>query len=210
MYFQLGSSFRLAYPCKYFDMISTFGRPVPEICMIYNTVLDWMYDVHGYHLTSWNQNFLSPASLEEYVKAITQRGSPLTNCLGFIDGTVDLAKCNALCTMNGHKRVHALKFQAIAVPNGLIANLYGPVEGCCHDAGMLKDSGLLNSLRLYAYNAEGQLFCLHGDPAYPLHPHLMAPYCIWDVKVLTEDMKVFNKAMGSLRVSVEWLFGGVK
>ena len=28
---------------------------------------------------------------------------------------------------NGHKRVHAIKFQSVALPNGLIANLYGPV-----------------------------------------------------------------------------------
>ena len=28
---------------------------------------------------------------------------------------------------NGHKRVHALKFQSLALPNGLIGNLYGPV-----------------------------------------------------------------------------------
>ena len=27
---------------------------------------------------------------------------------------------------NGHKRVHALKFQCVALPNGLIGNLYGP------------------------------------------------------------------------------------
>ena len=28
---------------------------------------------------------------------------------------------------NGHKRVHGLKFQSVALPNGLIANLFGPV-----------------------------------------------------------------------------------
>ena len=27
---------------------------------------------------------------------------------------------------NGYKRVHALKFQAIALPNGLIRHLFGP------------------------------------------------------------------------------------
>lgn len=28
---------------------------------------------------------------------------------------------------NGHKRVHALKFQSVALPNGIIRNMYGPV-----------------------------------------------------------------------------------
>ena len=28
---------------------------------------------------------------------------------------------------NGHKRVHALRFQSLTVPSGLIANLFGPV-----------------------------------------------------------------------------------
>ena len=28
---------------------------------------------------------------------------------------------------NGHKRVPALKFQAVVIPSGLVANLYGPV-----------------------------------------------------------------------------------
>ena len=28
---------------------------------------------------------------------------------------------------NGHKRVHALKFQSVALPNGSIGNMYGPV-----------------------------------------------------------------------------------
>ena len=28
---------------------------------------------------------------------------------------------------NGHKRVHLLKFQSVAPPNGLIGNMYGPV-----------------------------------------------------------------------------------
>ena len=28
---------------------------------------------------------------------------------------------------NGHKHVHWLKFQSVALPNGLIGNIYGPV-----------------------------------------------------------------------------------
>ena len=108
--------------------------------MITNTVLDWFYRVHGFRLTSWNQPFLSLLNLQEYVNAISRQGSPLTNCFGFVDGTV-----RPICrpgekqriVYNGHKRVHALKFQSVALPDGLIGNLYGPVEGRCHDAGML-------------------------------------------------------------------------
>ena len=133
---------RLAYPCRYFDLISTFGRPVPELCMIANTVLDWVFNEHGFRLTSWNQPFLTPACLQEYACAIARQGSPLTNCFGFIDGTV-----RPICrpgekqrvVYNGHKRVHALKFYSTA-------KWYGPVEGAHHDAGMLKDAGLLLTL----------------------------------------------------------------
>ena len=203
---------RLAYPCRYFDLISTFGRPVPELCMIANTVLDWVFNEHGFRLTSWNQPFLTPACLQEYACAIARQGSPLTNCFGFIDGTV-----RPICrpgekqrvVYNGHKRVHALKFQSVVVPNGLIANLYGPVEGARHDAGMLKDSGLLQTLEREAYNPRGDVLCLYGDPAYPLRPHLMAPYRIGEVPVFTADMEAFNSAMSSARASVEWLFGDI-
>ena len=34
---------RLAYPCRYSDMITRFGRPVPELCMITNWVMDFIW-----------------------------------------------------------------------------------------------------------------------------------------------------------------------
>ena len=35
-----------------------------------------------------------------------------------------------------------------------------------NDAGMLKDSGLLQALEHHAYNSAGQILCVYGDPAY--------------------------------------------
>ena len=32
---------------------------------------------------------------------------------------------------NGHKHVHALKFQSVVLPNGLVGHLYGPVDKLC-------------------------------------------------------------------------------
>ena len=61
--------------------------------------------------------------------------------------------------------MYGLKFQSVALPNSLRENLYGPVEGRRHDAGMLKDSGLLNDLSRFGFNTRGDVLSLYGDPA---------------------------------------------
>ena len=66
-------------------------------------------------------------------------------------------------------------------------------EGKKHDAGMLRDSGLLADLENHAFSP----LCLYGDPAYPLRVHLQAPF--GDAR-LTPDMEAFNQSMS--RVSV--------
>ena len=63
---------------------------------------------------------------------VYDKGVPLDNCSGFVDGTVRAISCPGIhqrVLYNGHKIYHALKFQSVVAPNGLIANLYGPVEG---------------------------------------------------------------------------------
>ena len=121
---------RLAYPCRYSDLIPRFGRLVPEISMITSKVADFIYMNHGYRITRWNNSLLSPDNLERYAEAIHSKGAALDNCFGFVDGTVRpicRPNTNQRQVYNGHKRVHAIKFQSVAIPNGIIANLYGPV-----------------------------------------------------------------------------------
>ena len=68
--------------------------------------------------------------MQEYANAIHAAGAALDNCWGFVDGTV-----RPICrpgehqrvVYNGHKRVHAIKFQSVVAPNGLVENLYGPI-----------------------------------------------------------------------------------
>ena len=121
---------RFAYPCRYSNTIPMFGRPVPEICMINNTVMDWVYDNHRHHIMDWNQTVSSAIQLESYTDVIFNKGAPLTNCFGFVDRTVRPISRpgeSQRLVYNGHKRVQGLKFQSVVVPNGLIAHLYGPV-----------------------------------------------------------------------------------
>ena len=93
------------------------------------------------------------ACLERYAQAVHDK-APLPNCFGFIDGTV-----RAICRptvgqrafYNGHKGYHGVNYQTVVTPDGLIAHMYGPMEGCRHDSGMLRQSGLQHDLKLTLY-----------------------------------------------------------
>ena len=104
---------RFAYPCRYSDLIPTFGRPVPELVMINNTMISLILDLHVHRLMQWNYQILHPEALEKYAHAISDKVAALTNCFGFVDGTVRQISRpgkNQRVVYNGHKRVHALKF----------------------------------------------------------------------------------------------------
>ena len=79
-------------------------------------------------------------------------------------------------------------------------------EGRKHDSGMLPDSGLLDNLEQFAFSPTGEPMCIYGDPAYPLRVHLQCPF---RNGILTPQMIAYNRAMSSVRVSVEWVFGDI-
>ena len=110
-----------------------------------------------------NQNWLSRQNLESFAHTIYNKVAALENCWGFVDGTVRPV-CrpghNQRVLYNGHKKVHAIKFQSVVAPNGLIANLYGPVEGRRHDSGMLAMSRLLQKLRQHSYDTNRNILCM--------------------------------------------------
>ena len=101
---------------------------------------------------------------------------------------------------SGHKRVHGIKFQSVITPNGLIANLLGPVEGRKHDSGMLGDSGLCTQLQQYARGQNHNILCLYGYPAYPLRPQLLGPF---KGAGGTQIQQEWYQAMSKVRINVE-------
>ena len=125
--------------------------------------MDRIYERFKHLLTDFNVPFLSPQKLDEYADAIKRKGAALNNCFGFIDGTV-----RPIChprrdqevVYNGHKKIHALKFQSVALPNGLIGNMFGPLEGKRHDCALLRISQLLPKLNQHAFGINGNALCL--------------------------------------------------
>ncbi|KAK6179757.1 hypothetical protein SNE40_012044 [Patella caerulea] len=139
-----------------------------------------------------------------FCDAISEKGSPMSNIFGFIDGTVRPicrpTQHQKIC-YNGHKRVHAVKFQSVVVPNGLIANLYGPMEGKRHDCALLRESNVLETMaEANLFKNDGTQMALYGDQAYVMRPTLYRPF---GGVHLNELEQVFNRRMSSVRESVE-------
>ena len=99
---------------------------------------------------------------------------------------------------------HFSILQSVTTPNGLIAHMFGPIEGRRHDAHMLRESGLLDKLRPLT-RPNGDPYVLYGDPAYGVSRNIISPFR----GQLTASEMEFNKSMSAVRVSVEWNFGKV-
>ena len=63
-------------------MISRIGRPVPELCLVSNHVMHFVYDRWGRLLETMNQQWLAPVNVQLFTDTIHASGSPLGNCWG--------------------------------------------------------------------------------------------------------------------------------
>jgi nuclease HARBI1 len=167
---------RFCYPNRLEAMEKVFGRHFSVLARVVNKSIDVFIDRFG-HLLSISTSNITSDSIRSFMGAVSAKGAPLHSCFGFVDGTV-----RPICrpsrkqkqAYNGHKRVHALKYQAVSAPNGIIIDLAGPWEGRRHDCGMLRESGLLDRLQKIC-DRDGPAY-IYGDPAYPVSHVLQCPF----------------------------------
>lgn len=81
---------RYFYPMWYLDLIPRFGKPVLQLCIITNQVMNLIYDRLHHLLTSFYQPWPSPENLKSWLYAdyMHQSEAPLENYWDFIDQTV--------------------------------------------------------------------------------------------------------------------------
>ena len=144
---------RLSYPNKLCELAEEFGRSKATLSIIFNTILIWFTRQWGHILENpFTRPYFTQARLETYAASVAAVVGVDPRVWGFIDGAV-----RPICRppigqqhfYNGHKRVQAVKFQAVVTPDGLLAHLHGPVEERRHDAALFTESGLLALLQVY-------------------------------------------------------------
>ena len=77
-----------------------------------------------------------------------------------------------------------MKYQAVVIPNCLIAHLSGPFRALQNDQGVLLESNLLSYLEAHAIQPEStcdnlptcRFFQVYGDYTYGVSPVMMSPY----------------------------------
>ena len=157
---------------------------------IASAITNMVYNKHRHRLSSLQQEWLSPVKLQRYAETIHAAGSPLDNCWGFVYGSlIQVADTPMARIYNGSKRISDMKFQSVVEPNGLIAHLYGLLEGKHHDCTMLCESELLPQLDLYSRSLTGNPLCIYGDMKYPMRQQLQMPF---HDKDLTPAQQAYN------------------
>lgn len=161
-------------------------------------------------------HLLSPLNLKKYVAAVHDAGAPLSGIWGFIDCTIRWIACPSQwqrVAYNGHKKFHALKFQAIMLPNGIFAHLFGPEPGQHNNNFLLNKSQLIDTCAKFAVRdgtdehtpAEARFLQIFGDPAYGISNQIISPFA--GAGKRTETELEWNEAMASVRIEVEHGFG---
>lgn len=202
---------RLASPCRWIDLEILFGKHSSQLSEIFWEGIENMIESRGHLITGPISAQFIHENAASFSDSIHQKCDAFMHCVGFIDGTVlaisrpgDSSIQNA--AYNGHKRKHALKYQTITLPNGLILHASGPLEGCRHDWALYVNSGVEEQMEeMMLFN--GIQYFIHGDSGYSARAYLDVPF---SGSNLTPAQKSANCATAAVRVTVEWMYKEVK
>ncbi|PWW78875.1 hypothetical protein C7212DRAFT_156669, partial [Tuber magnatum] len=194
---------RLAWSHQLSDIHLQFGWKPESISQITNALLKFIYE-QWKHLLSFDMERITPQCLAAYTIAIKERNAPLNSCWDFVDETLrPIARpiYGQESLYNGWKRMHCLKYQTVIAPDGIIIQLYGPVEGQIHDSTVWTESGVSEILNAHAYAPDGSPLQVYGDRAYGISDYLISLFCGTGI---TANERDWNKAMSRVRIVVKW------
>lgn len=156
-------------------------------------------------VTSDRHRLLKPRRLDYYAAAI-QRKTGYPSFWGAVDGTVwpiAMPMLDQQEVYNGHKRLHALKYQIIATPDGLLFSSE-PYNGRHHDGHIVSELQLVRWADVSAKGLDGKQRYLYGNQAYGVSSAIISPF---KGNLISSQEECMNHMLSKYRVTVEWGIG---
>ena len=198
---------KYAWPTRLGSMVKLFRSSTSRMSRIVSQLRRLLYDSFSGALR--NPRILSLPELECFSAAVTRKSGVCTHVFGFIDATVrptTKPKHLQAAVYNGKDRVHALKYHALVIPNGIIHQLAGPWPGSRHDMHLLSQANLKQHLRELPTDADDRMFSVYADQGYAESPGIRTPF--FD-GLINPAHEIHNQVMASSRIAVEWAFGDI-
>ena len=195
-----------AFPTRRFMMIPFFGTSTSRLSRIISHLRFFLFSRFSPGLA--HPPLISADKMDEFSSAVYAK-CEVPHIFSFIDGTVrPTAKpeINQGVMYNGKDRVHALKYQVLVTPDGIMRHVTGPYCGSRHDQHMVNKSEVLDWVLQHDRSRDGHVYVTYADAGYAVAPGLMRPFPDSAVNI---SHKAFNDVLTSVRVCVEWEFGDI-
>ena len=137
---------RLSSPNDWYHMMWDYALDETQMGRLFKTMVALLLNNHGWLLS--NIEMFRP-HFPVYASACANRGAPMRNCIGFIDGTfwpISRPCENEWGVHNPKYAGHGLKFQNVELMSGIIGSHRGPYCGSESDPKILAMSGFLERL----------------------------------------------------------------
>jgi hypothetical protein len=223
---------RMASHTKFATLAEEFGAEASRIGRIIKAVEKWLWAEWGFKVEAQPGR---PDYLKESVGRWPHYCECIRNCrkdggdgefvghpedalflflAGFLDGSR-----RAVCKPGGPYReydpiiyggkpsskYHALQYQIVSFPDGMIGDVYGPIAGRYNDLTLLRESNLQTRMTACQLNNAVQ-FSLLGDKIYPNDRGVCRLWKRLPGRGLTAQQKQDNSLLTTKRVAVEWAF----
>lgn len=219
---------RLAYPSRLADLVRLFGRELTEWSRAFKYFLLWIEKHHGFRLTHyfkfWVPHFPRMAEaitqkmryygvqiganvhqpvamlLDDTVRECHRPGAgPANRRLPFFyENATEVQRA----FYNGWLHCHAVSWQTIDSPFGMVVNMWGPGAGRHNDRWRLRESEINEKIAEAQVGNERQ-YGAYGDGAFTPKSHIFCKHS-GEGYVLTLREQQENVAMPKIRISEEW------
>jgi nuclease HARBI1 len=195
-----------AYPGRQLELVKRFGTSTPRISRLIKALRSYLFET--FYPGMCRPKLIPPSKMQEFEKAIYDQCG-VNGIFGFIDATVRPTCKPELfqnVVYNGKDKTHALKYQVLCTPDGIMRHVSGPYCGSRHDQHMVHKSDVLGWVTKHPRSPEGLQYVIYADAGYAIAPGLMRPFADERINI---THKAANEIMSSVRICVEWEFGDI-